>query len=229
MDSKEHTGLDLRIVDPEGDVRLIVGSPGDTSASTNTVGSISGVLQILSSSRVLSLASNVFAALFSPKYQEGVRLATDKTSGKKSDPTSIHLYDDNGEALWKLCLILHHKWHEAGDLSDVENFGEVLEVAHKYNCAKALSFLGEVCLKDHVSKAGTVGFEKMLGFAYMLENKAFFRDVTRNFILNHAGSFDKEEREKMQIGNTEIPTYLLGEYLFRNEPGKWSGHLQRQG
>ena len=70
------------VIDPEGDVIFIC---GETE------------LQV--SSKVLSLASPVFNALFGPRFAEG-QLTPSK-------PIRIDLHDDDAESMRLMCAVLH--------------------------------------------------------------------------------------------------------------------------
>ena len=74
----------LSIIDPEGDYIFVCGET-----------------EIQVSSKVLSLASPVFSALFSPRFAEG--------QPTQNKPTRIKLYDDDPESMRFMCAILHHK------------------------------------------------------------------------------------------------------------------------
>lgn len=79
-----HNMAKTNVIDPEGDVILICGKT-----------------EFQVSSKVLSLASPVFKALFSPSFAEG-----QPTSSKAS---RIQLHDDDAESMLFMCAVLHHK------------------------------------------------------------------------------------------------------------------------
>ena len=105
------------VADPNGDVDFLVGPLEKT-------------LKV--SSKVLSLASPVFAALFSPKYSEGNALSI------STDMHQIQLPDDDPEALGLVCCALHHR-QIAPHRIIVEKLGKVAAVCDKYDLAEALA------------------------------------------------------------------------------------------
>ena len=72
-------------LDPQGDIVLSVGEK-----------------RLLSSSKVLSLASPVFRAMFGSQFSEGRRLST-------TQPGEIPLTDDDPEVFFYLASIFHHR------------------------------------------------------------------------------------------------------------------------
>lgn len=105
----------INVIDPDGDVIFIC---GETE------------LQV--SSKVLSLASPVFKALFSPNFAEG-----QPTSSKT---IHIHLHDDV-ESLRFLCAILHHKCTSANGIG-LERLEKLAVVTDKYDvCFRAVFVL----------------------------------------------------------------------------------------
>ena len=83
------------IVDSDGDVLLDCGG--------------TPTYQIQVSSKVLSLASKVFAAMLGPNFQEGQPLQVETTDLKRKRPIEIKLLDDHWEAMLTLCRVLHYR------------------------------------------------------------------------------------------------------------------------
>lgn len=102
-----HDMANIDAIDPEGDIILICGE---------------AELQV--SSKVLSLASPVFKALFSPNFAEG-----QPTSNKGS---RIHLHDDDAESMRFMCAVLHHKCTSANRIG-LERLERLAVVTDKYD------------------------------------------------------------------------------------------------
>ena len=79
-----HNMANFSVIDPEGDAILVCGE-----------------IKFQVSSKVLSLASPVFSALFSPRFAEGQL--------PPSQPSRIELHDDDAESMRFMCAVLHHK------------------------------------------------------------------------------------------------------------------------
>jgi hypothetical protein len=92
--------------DDEGDLRLVVEC---------IYGSRRKVLHARVSTKVLKLASPVFATMFRPGFQEGNSLQSQPQSGSGSRATDtfdlpvIHLYEDNTWAMEVLLNALHFR------------------------------------------------------------------------------------------------------------------------
>lgn len=105
--------------DPNGDVSFLIGDPNN--ANTLRV-----------SSKVLTLASSVFAALFSPKYSEGIALSN------STEVRQIALPDDDPEALILICHALHHQRITPQNIS-FALLGKAAVVCDKYDLATVLT------------------------------------------------------------------------------------------
>lgn len=115
MDSSEQ----MVDADPNGDVSFLIGDPNN--ANTLRV-----------SSKVLSLASSVFAALFSPKYSEGIVLLN------STEVRDIALPDDDPEALILICHALHHQRITPHHIS-FGLLGKAAIICDKYDLATVLT------------------------------------------------------------------------------------------
>lgn len=152
----------LKCVDPQGDVVI----------NTSTEG-----FSLLVSSKILSLASPVFAAMFSPHFREGNSLAT-----AASAPITIDLLEDAPAALENICNVLHYKH----DLVTVKmHFHELLEiavVADKYDLAKSLGpwryiWLSKVVFPECGSCDGG-GWQREIFLMYVFRETSDFKLYT---------------------------------------------------
>ncbi len=151
------------IADPNGDVKFIIGDPN--SAKTLRV-----------SSKVLSLASPVFAALFSLKSSEGVALRN------STNVSEISLPDDDPEAMQLVCHILHHG-HDITRKVSVALLEKVATLCDKHDTVTPLSAWSEVWL--HAWKSILTeedDWMKMMHISYVFGNSgAFFLSTTELF------------------------------------------------
>lgn len=102
-----HNMANISVIDQEGDVILICGED-----------------EFQVSSKVLSLASPVFKALFSPRFAEG-----QPTSSKAA---RIQLRDDDVESMRFMCAVLHHKCAPVNGIG-LERLERLAVVTDKYD------------------------------------------------------------------------------------------------
>lgn len=107
LSAEIHSMANINVIDPEGDVILICGE-----------------IEFQVSSKVLSLASPVFKALFGPCFAEG-----QPTSRKAS---RIQLPDDDAESMRFMCAVLHHKCASAQGIG-LERLEKLAVVTDKYD------------------------------------------------------------------------------------------------
>ncbi|MCJ1312682.1 hypothetical protein MMC25_006358 [Agyrium rufum] len=130
-----------QVFDPDGDVFLELqrDKPGLY------------VLQV--SSKILSLASPVFAAMFRPGFKEGDAL-------KRDGSCRVALLEDGHIAMKTLCAILHFRQREIPDLgemkSDTKHLNELSTLADKYGCTDALSCWVAERLSRHFALLHTI-------------------------------------------------------------------------
>lgn len=117
------------IADPEGDIIFMVGRKETDQKS------------ILVSSKVLSLASPAFAALFSPRWSEGA----DKSSS--IIPRQIDLPDDDTATMGWICQALHFRKNIPTDIG-LSRLEKVAEIGDKYGLGVALKPWGQLCLQS---------------------------------------------------------------------------------
>jgi hypothetical protein len=109
--------LGLERIDPDGNVILLV--EGQSTA------------RFLVSSKILSMASPMFAKLFDFNFYEGIQMAN------SSCPT-ISLREDDPAAMRTIIRILHYQEPEQDNPMDAETFAILAIHCDKYDCVKAL-------------------------------------------------------------------------------------------
>ena len=131
--------------DPAGDIVLKLGS-GDEATLIRV------------HSKVLSLASPVFAAMLSPRFAEGKALEDNK--GMVDSTTTIDLPDDDPEAMSLICRVLHFKEDAAQKPSYLHRtMVRVAQICEKYDMSRSLNlwsntWINEIQTKpDHMSSS----------------------------------------------------------------------------
>lgn len=182
--------------DPNGDVILLVGRENPQS--------------IRASSKILSLASPVFAAMLGPNFLEGSKLSS-------IQPYQLHLPEDDAEAIIWLCLILHYR----RDIDDRVSF-ELLEklalICDKYDCSSALSSWS----KEWLHTANIVlrfppdqaNYERLLYISYLFRAHESFWISSKIFLTDGlpSNSGAANRPYSLALGLVLLPESLLGMY-----------------
>ena len=184
-------------VDPAGDLILLVGE-GENQ------------VPIRVSSKVLGLASPVFAAMFSPRYLEGHVLSKQAGLSIPSFPLS----DEDPEAMRWFCRALHLQVD--GNETEIA-VGLRLKIAtlcDKYRASTALSGWSQFWLRDLADPmvrdptAPSAHTAKVLYMSYSFKNHWAFWLVTRD-IVYHSSLYDIRGL-KDRSRNSILPDRLLG-------------------
>ena len=176
-------------VDPAGDLVL-------------KLGPVDEPFLIRVSSKVLSLASPVFAAMLSPRFAEGQALEDSK--GMVDSTTTIALPDDEPNAMSLICCTLHFQedaaqrpWFQPGILMGLA------VTCDKYNMSKALSPWSRIWMHTHRDSQFD-GFEKA-EISYGLAHHETFWKTTRD-ILRHS------KPAELDIEHGILPDKVIGEF-----------------
>lgn len=179
-----------RQIDPDhnGDLVLILGT-------------IENEIRIRVSSKVLCLASPVFAAITSPNFAEG-RILSERNS------LELALPDDEPEAMSWFYHALHFRQNlHAVSLPLLENLAVLCD---KYDASLALSFCSEALLSEI---PGSIDGEdchlKMLWISYAFGNHRAFWSTSRQMIRNYTTE-DIRELDVDSVG-IQFPEQVLGE------------------
>ena len=150
--------------DPAGDLVLAVGS-GDTQR------------RIRASSKVLSLASPVLAAMFSPhRFSEGAALST-------SNPPVIPLPEDEPETVTMFCHLVHFKEYQGERPSP--SFDQLVNMAlfcDKYDAGLALNPWSELWLLRQSDSKIDGYYGNMVALAYAFNNHSNFWISSRSMM-----------------------------------------------
>lgn len=160
------------LIDPNGDVVLLF--TGDSP-------------RLLVSSKTLSLASPVFAAMFSPRFREGRSLST-------ANPTVVSLPDDPPLAMETIARILHFR-HELVSTGEFDDLFDIALVADKYDLANSLGPWRQVWLR-HLPKQHEDFSERRLYreifIRYVFRDRLGFSELTEEAILRGNGVTEEE-------------------------------------
>ncbi|MCJ1426102.1 hypothetical protein MMC29_004004 [Sticta canariensis] len=172
--------------DPNGDVILLVGTEDPQS--------------IRASSKILSLASPVFAAMLGPNFLEGSKLST-------VQPYQLHLPEDDADAIVWLCLVLHYR-REIDDRISFSLLEKLAFVCDKYDCARALSSWSKEWLLRF--PPGQPNSEKVLYISYLFGAHESFWISSKGFLTDGLPSNSgAANRSDSPLGLALLPESLL--------------------
>ena len=183
--------LDLLLLDdddPAGDLLLVLETDEDGRSTKSS---------IRVSSKVMSLASPVFAAMLSPKFAEGQALL--KTTSPQT--VSISLPDNDPEAMVWLCQALHFNKSCNIDI-DFSLLGELAILCNNYDFVDALKPWSRAWMQKWPgSFHGLDGYAQMFRISYALGNHEQFWLISRGLMQSYTtvdlGAFVNEEPNAM--------------------------------
>jgi len=145
--------------------------------------------------KVLKLASPVFASMFRPGFQEGNSLQSQPQSGSGSRATDtsdlpvIHLYEDNPFAMEVLLNALHFRCHRITSKLEFPMLSDVAVLSDKYDCSRALKPWAELWLSGYLHSMqdlrffgtglGLVGLAAYLFRIPQAESTHLFTEIVR--------------------------------------------------
>lgn len=149
------------ILDPDGDVCLqlqgykphepVVTVMGSSSQPNTDEGQVDSTLDLIVSSKVLSVASPIFKTMFFGRFKEGVELARSKAF---SQVYTVELPEDHAQAMLILCSVIHSKDEHIPVRPDTSLLQELALLADKYQCVQALKFPAESWLTGGSNERG---------------------------------------------------------------------------
>ncbi len=155
------------IIDPEGDVVLEFRDE-----------------QLLVSSKVLSLVSPVFAAMFKPQFKEGIQFHL-----AAGEPLTVPLPEDDAKAFILLCKVVHHRSDEIPAEPDISCLENLACICDKYHCTRAIVNSCVLWLQKLIKVAPPEGLNRLLLVAYILDLPEFFSTISWEILLLQAGPF----------------------------------------
>ena len=152
--------------DPAGDLTLLVGSGEDQ-------------ISIRVSSKVLTLASPIFAAMLSPNVAEGQALSQ-KTAGVIP---SVPMPDDDPEAMKWLCDALHHKQILETRMFKFPVLKKMAVLCDKYDMSIALGPWTHLWMQKWAGSVGGVDrFPDILWISYAFGHHRIFWKASRDLM-----------------------------------------------
>lgn len=162
---------------------------------------------IRASSKVLSLASPVFARMLGPHFAEGQSLLEKGSLGcSEVSPTEITLPDDDPEAMILFCDTIHFKKHATPDIA-FPLLAKMASLSDKYDSSLALSSESEVWLSNF---KGSSCFVESLWISYALGNHRAFSRISGGIIRLY--SHDELARQKHDIACTSLLETVIGKF-----------------
>lgn len=141
--------------------------------------------RFLVSSKVLSLASPVFAKLFSPHFSEGAKVA-------HSSCPELTLHDDEPAAMGIIFAILHYQ--ELKEMTHMTPKSLAILAIHcdKYDCVKALRPWVSTWFRDLQSQPTVEDYGHLLLAAHFFRSSVHFSELTLKAQLDLAPGFTAE-------------------------------------
>ncbi len=174
----ETTDIETKKVDPAGDVIFLVQNK----------------MRVLVSSKILSLASTVFAAMLGERFVEGQQLSV-------TSPPQIELPEDDADTMWLMCRLLHHQVRVKEERSS-SSLVRLAVLAYKYDCLQSLSPIiksgvdrWEHLYKETIKEYGRdISWEMGITFdrfivSYLLQDISMFRKASTKLVMCSEESF----------------------------------------
>ena len=175
--------------DPTGDLILLVGSK-DKSKS----------IQV--SSKVLSLASPVFAAMLGPRFAEGQALP----ATKPSSPITLTLPEDDSEAMVWFCQTIHFERQLDPELS-LPLLAKLATLCDKYDASLAFLSWSEMLLSDFEDST-EASWSEFLWMSHAFGNHNSFWRVSRALMRGYTA--EELEKQRPEIEKSSLPATILG-------------------
>lgn len=189
--------MSLPPIDPDsyGDIILLVGSGADCSLRV--------------SSKVLSIASSVFAAMLRPNFLEG---------GERSEtnPKSIALPEDDPEAVTWVCHAIHFQDDIEEEIS-LELIEKIAVFCDKYNCSRALASWSTVWLKRFQLEAIVpeyclkFAYERLVFVSYAFNNQYAFWLSTKGLVQHGQAGYTTGLPAHIMQGLATLPNDMISE------------------
>ena len=175
-------------IDPDGDITLELSRSG-------------GKTHLRVSSKVLSLASPVFARMFKSQFVEGLN-----NHQKSASPVVIPLPDDDEEAFTVICNAIHFRMGSAILNLSIACLENIAVVCNKWDFVNAISPSAEVWLFD-IDYNQLQDLPRYLIAAYLLDAPCAFGMISWSILMGQVGI-----PNGLPVGMLDdfIPTNLLG-------------------
>jgi len=139
---------------------------------------------LLVSSKVLSLASPVFDAMFKPHFKEGVEHHL-----QLGEPLIIPLPEDDLEATTLFCQITHYRFRDLPQTPSPLCLENLAIFCNKYICADSVVSHATLWIQKHSGSRSLEDLSRLLLLAYVLDILVSFAIVSREMLLLKTGLF----------------------------------------
>jgi hypothetical protein len=143
-------------------------------------------VNLLVSSKILSLVSPVFAAMFKPHFIEGI-----KHHSQQEQQHVIPLPEDDLDATTLFCQVTHFQSRNIPERPNPLCLENLAIFCNKYLCAEAMISYGSLWLQRHSGCKSLEDLSRLLLFAYVLDLPEFFASISRDMLRLQAGLFCK--------------------------------------
>lgn len=168
-------------IDPDGDVVLVLEG---------------AELQV--SSKVLSVASAVFKAMFGPHFVEGSDL-------NGAGPRRVPLPEDDAGAMTILCNMLHHRSENVPTEPAPSDLEKLAVVCDKYDCTRVFApWVRNWATYYQQTASKVVGINRLVHPFYVFDDEILFRQITV-LVVTHTVGFISTPRT---IGS--LPAHVFG-------------------
>ncbi|KAI9815513.1 MAG: hypothetical protein M1827_002647 [Pycnora praestabilis] len=173
-------------IDPNADVILVLPQA-------------SSIFEYLVSSKVLTLVSPIFAALFGPDFQEG------QTSPDEKGRRRYTIQEDDPTALELFCNLIHYRQSAIPTKPELQLLYDLAVLSDKYDCVRSVGpwaegWIGQ--LKDAITDSK--GLERLLFVAYTFESDNLFRSISSKMMRTASCSEIFSEQETESTSFTSI-------------------------
>ncbi|MCJ1432887.1 hypothetical protein MMC27_002245 [Xylographa pallens] len=144
--------------------------------------------KLLVSSKILSMASRVFAAMFSSRFKEGLQNATPGII------STVSLPEDDAIAFEIICDVIHYRHKLIPTDPSLNQLVNIAIIADKYELYEALYAYSVVWLQSGIKNCNgkiheVADWNKLLLAAYILDTPGEFARISWEIILNHVGQY----------------------------------------
>jgi hypothetical protein len=163
LDGAEEKPADICL---NGDIILIVGED---------------CVRLRVDSQSLRSASKIFDAMFGPCWSEGQKLSRDL-------PTEVALPDDNAEAMWMICRVIHHRNDLAPKRPTARKVLQIAIAIDKYDLQAALIYAILEWLKPRRGQE-MLDTGRLLAAAFLLDSSELFMAHSKILLLEYSESY----------------------------------------
>lgn len=195
-------------LDPDGDVFLILADRDKDSGSNHACmddenDNSPGEIRVQCSSKHLSLASEVFKAMLSQNFKEGVVLRSKRT-------LKLPLPDDDPGALLILLNIIHGQTKEVPREVDLHMLARIAILVDKYRLQMVVGILSHIwvdLLKEDIPGGWTEDLRRWMFISWVFRCSEEFEDAT--WVAEYESESRIDESGEIDL---PIPQILVGQY-----------------